>query len=109
MFNENKDLDVLYQKLYSVANHFLEQTSMFTINDLNGHNPKTYVLVAQHCQMISANIEALTRMDVWDDERKALNARQAALVIERLALAIKMQHQEDLDRAVDELYAHTFI
>ena len=103
-----EEIQRLYQSVFRVANHFLEQASMFTIAELDEHNP-SYEELAKIARFLASNIHSLAQMGEWDEERIALNAMQAVRLMERIAIAITWQNQEDLQEALGELDAMAFI
>ncbi|MFV0597648.1 hypothetical protein [Shewanella sp.] len=101
-------IEQLYQTVFKVANHFLTQASMFTIAELDEHNP-SYEELAKIARLLAGNIQSLAQMGQWEEERIALNALQAARLMERIAQAITKRSEEDLTVALDELNAMPFI
>tara|TARA_R110002033_G_scaffold124195_2_gene166334 strand:+ start:10078 stop:10392 length:315 start_codon:yes stop_codon:yes gene_type:complete len=101
-------IEQLYQIVFKVANRFLKQASMFSIAELDEHNP-SYEELAKIARLLAGNIQSLAQMGQWSEERIALNALQAARLMERIAQAITKQSEEDLSDALRELEAMTFI
>ncbi len=102
------NIEALYQSVFKVANHFLKQASMFTIAELDEHNP-SYEELAKITRLLAGNIQSLAQMGQWGEERIALNALQAARLMERIAQAITRQSDDDLQAALGELDLLTFI
>lgn len=98
----------LYQKIFQVANYFLEHAKLYSIEELQGFDP-SFEDVAKHARLLASSLTTLGAMGAWSEERIALNARQACLLMERIALAIGKQDQNGLAAAVEELDGMTFI
>ncbi|QYK04916.1 hypothetical protein [Shewanella zhangzhouensis] len=103
------DTKALYQIVFQTANRFLRQAKLFSIEELNEHNEPTYEELAVFARKIAAIIGQLANLGGCDETRIALNARQAALLMETMAEAIKDQNSEALDDAASKLEAMTFI
>ncbi len=103
------EIQRLYQLVFKVANRFLEQFESFSIQELAEHNEPTYEFVAKQANRIAAIISMIAADGDWSGERVALNARQAALHMEKMALAITQNNKEDLQQAAECLQKMDFI
>lgn len=103
------DIQKLYHAVFRVAKHFLDQSKRFTIAELKQHDEPTYEEVAQLARELAALIGALAATGGWDEERVALNARQAATHMEQMAIAIVLQDSEKLASAASSLEKMDFI
>jgi hypothetical protein len=99
----------LYQLVFSVAKHFLEQFELFAIEELAEHDEPTYAEVAKRAKRLAEIISMFAEHTDWSGARIALNAKQAALFMEQMALAISEQNNEELDKAAKNLKAMSFI
>lgn len=99
----------LYHLVFKVAKHFIEQFEMFTIEELAEHDEPTYEVVAERAKRTAEIISIFAAHSDWSGERIALNAKQAALHMEQMALAIAEENEEDLAQAAKYLNAMTFI
>ncbi|MFM5404086.1 hypothetical protein ACET89_16955 [Aeromonas veronii] len=98
----------LYQTIFKVAQYFLTQAKFYTIEQLREFDP-SFDEVAKHARLLASNLTTLGAMGAWDEERIALNAQQACLLMERIALAITKGTEDKLQEAVSELDRMTFI
>lgn len=98
----------LYQKIFQVANYFLEHAKVYSIEELKGFDP-SFADIAKHARLLASSLTTLGAMGAWSEERISLNARQACLLMERIALAIGKDDAEGLRSAVDELDGMAFI
>lgn len=103
------EVQKLYYSVFKVAKHFLDQSKMFTIDQLHQHNDPTYDEVASLANNLASIISHLASSGGWDEERIALNARQAALFMEQMALAISKKDQDCLFEAAKKLESMDFI
>ena len=99
----------LYDQIFKTAQYFLEQTDEYSINILQQHDEPTYSNVAKASKTLAKILEAIAVTGGWDEERMALNARQAALFMEQMALAIEEQNQEMLDEYTKKLSGMAFL
>lgn len=99
----------LYQEIFKTARFFLNQTDLHTIHELHEHNDPTYDDIAKSARGLSMLMETIAANFGWDQERIALNAKQAALVMSSMALAITEKDQEGLMKAKTELEQFSFI
>jgi hypothetical protein len=106
---EQEDVEKLYQSVFKVAKHFLNQSKRFTIHELAMHNEPTYDEVAKLANNLAAIIGVTASTGGWEEERIALNARQAALFMEQMALAISAKDDKALYEAADKLEKMDFI
>lgn len=105
----DEEIKGLYQIIFRVSKHFLEQFNMFTIEELAEHNEPTYDSIAEHAKRLAEIITVFAEHSDWSGERIALNAKQAALYMEQMALAITEDNNADLNRAAKSLNAMDFI
>lgn len=103
------EIQKLYYSVFKVAKHFLDQSKMFTIDQLHQHNDPTYDEVAELASHLATIIGYLASTGGWEEERIALNARQAALFMEQMALAITKKDDEALFAAAKDLENMDFI
>ena len=95
---------MLYQAIFKVAKHFIEQSKANSIIELKEHNEPTYAELAQIAKDIASILEAISEIeDNWDNQRLALNSKQAALYMEQMALAINNDDQQSLDSELNNL------
>lgn len=99
----------LYQDVFKVANHFLVQSKAFTIQELAEHNEPTYGEVAKLAEQLAMIITQLASAGGWESERIALNAKQAALHMSEMALAITENNTDALAESRAKLTKITFI
>ncbi|MBY5979199.1 hypothetical protein [Ferrimonas balearica] len=104
-----EEIEKLYQLLYKVATHFVEQSRMFSIAELQKHDEPTYEQIAIAAKELASLLESLATIGTWDEERIALNARQAALHMFEMAVAITADDQARLAEATDKLDNMPFI
>jgi len=104
-----EEIQKLYHEVFKVAKHFLDQSVSFTIQELNGHNEPTYQEVADLANMLAGVINSLASSGGWNEDRIALNARQAALHMEQMALCIVNEDDTGLDVARKQLDAMDFV
>lgn len=104
-----EELQKLYRQVFRVAKSFLDQSKLFTVEELCEHNDPTYDQVAEYAKLMASTIGAIAEAGGWDEERISLNARQAALIMERMALCIVAQDQKGLTVAAEDLEKMTFI
>ncbi|OXS02405.1 hypothetical protein [Shewanella algae] len=100
---------VLYQSVFQIANRFLNQAHIFSIAELKAHNDPTYDELAKFAHKVAQILAKLAEIGEWDEERIALNARQAALHMEEMAIAINKEDKEKLDAAAAKLADMPFI
>lgn len=99
----------LYNEVFKIARHFLKQTDSHDIFTLNQHNNPTYEKIAQSAEFLAALMEAIAMDGGFNEVRISLNAKQAALFMKSLALAITEEDQEKLDEAKNQLANLNFI
>lgn len=104
-----EELHFLYQRVFKVAKHFLDQSKLFTVEELSQHNDPTYDQFADYARLMASTIDAIAEAGGWEEERISLNARQAALVMEQMALSIAKHDQEGLKTAGHELEKMSFV
>lgn len=104
--NQLKDF---YQRLFKVAKHFLDQSRMFTIEELQQHNDPTYDDLATFAALVASTMENIADAGGWTEERIALNAKQAALIMKEMAEAISNKNQENLRDAANRLEQMAFV
>lgn len=102
-------LKALYQRLFKVAKHFLDQSKLFTVEELQQHDDPTYSEFADFAGAMAGTMEAIADLGGWTELRIAMNARQAALIMKEMAEAISSKDQEKLEAAADRLEKMTFI
>jgi hypothetical protein len=93
----------LHFDIIRVANFFLKQKTQFSIHELSEHDEPTYEQVAIDARFIAKMLQEISSLGVYSEERLAENASQAALFMERMALAISNDNQDALDTAAQEL------
>ncbi|MFL9782815.1 hypothetical protein BCV35_013575 [Vibrio cyclitrophicus] len=98
-----------YQRLFRVAKRFLDQSKLFTVQELSDHNEPTYDDLARYAEMMSSTMETIAVVGGWNEERITINAQQAALIMKEMALAISAHDQEALTDAADRLERMSFI
>lgn len=103
------NVEDLYQLVFKVAKHFLDQSKAFTIGDLCKHNDPTYDEIARNATVLASLISKMASLGGWDEERIALNAKQAALLMEQMASAISKQDDKALSSAAEQLGKMSFI
>ncbi|MGO3443276.1 MAG: hypothetical protein ACTINA_07165 [Pseudoalteromonas distincta] len=103
------EIQNLYQLVFKVAKHFLEQFELFSIQELAEHDEPTYEEVAKRAKRLAEIISVFAEHGDWNNERVVLNAKQAALHMERMALAISEKKNEDLAQAAQSLQKMDFI
>lgn len=99
----------LYNEVFKIARHFLKQAESHDIFTLNQHNDPTYEQIAQSAELLATFMEAIATDGGFNEVRISLNAKQAALFMKRLALAITEENQEKLDEAKSQLASLNFI
>ncbi|MGL4225437.1 MAG: hypothetical protein ACRCSE_09990 [Vibrio sp.] len=104
-----EQLHHFYQRLFRVAKHFLDQSKLFAVQELSQHNDPTFEELAKYAGMMATTMETIASVGGWSEERIAINARQAALVMREMALAISAHDQEALTQASDRLEQMSFI
>lgn len=104
-----EEVEKLYQMVFRVAKKFLDQSKRFTISQLQTHNDPSYEELAEAASQLAAVIDSLAKAGGWGEERISLNARQAALLMEQMALAIVNKSEDDLERAAADLEKMDFI
>ncbi|MCH1930318.1 hypothetical protein L9G16_09000 [Shewanella sp. A25] len=104
-----EETKTLYQLVFKTANYFLEQAKLFSIAELKEHNDPTYDELAKYAHKVAAIIGRLADLGEWEESRIALNARQAALYMESMAIAISLENADALEEATSKLDAMTFI
>lgn len=104
-FAKDPDIGVveLHYLVLRVANYFLQQVSNYSITELSAHNDPTYDDVAKQSRVIASTLRAISSNGVYSEERLAINAQQAAVFMETMALAIRNEDQDELDRAAKDL------
>ncbi len=107
--NMEENLQHFYQRLFKVAKRFIDQSKLFTVQDLSEHNDPTYDELAKYADMMAATIETIASVGGWSEDRIAINAQQAALIMKEMALAISAGDQDALDSSADRLEKMTFI
>lgn len=101
------DIRELYQRLFEVANGFLNLTSNFSIQKLQEHDP-TVEEIAQAATLLAKVMNELADND-YSEERIALNAAQAALFMRQIAIAVRKNDQALLDEGAAKLEQFQFI
>lgn len=96
------DVKVLYQKLFVVANQFLKMADMMSIQELRDHHDPSVDSIAKLATMLSAIMNELTDDD-YDDQRISINAAQCALYMKQIAIAVREDNEELLNKAVKDL------
>lgn len=102
-------IERFYQLVFKVAKHFLDQSKRFTIAELQTHNDPTYKELAEAARELAGVIEAVAHSGGWAQDRISLNARQAALLMEQMAIAIAKEDEGMLERAASDLDRMPFI
>lgn len=105
----DEKIQELYQLVFKVSKHFLEQLEVFKVEELAKHNEPTYDDLAMHAKKVAEVMTIFAAHSDWSGERVALNAKQAALYMEQMALAIGDHNQEELDKAAENLKSMDFI
>ncbi|MCT7360203.1 hypothetical protein [Thalassolituus pacificus] len=98
-----EEVSELHHEIVRVGNMFLKQVEKYSILELKEHDDPTYEDVAKAARLMSQLLEEIASIGVYGEERLASNAAQAALFMERMAIAISKCNQEALDVAVSEL------
>lgn len=93
----------LHFMVINVANSFLKQKSQFNIHELHQRNDPTYDEVAYDAKLLAVVLKEVASLGVFSEDRLAENAQQAALFMERMAIAITNKDQEALDSAANDL------
>lgn len=93
----------LHYLVVQVANYFLKQVSRFSIEELQEHDDPTYEDVARDSRLIAKVLKEISAIGIYSEERLAENALQAALFMERMAIAISSEDQSALDAASNDL------
>ncbi|WP_338517991.1 hypothetical protein [Alteromonas gracilis] len=103
------DLDIrdLYQRLFRVANEFLALSMSLSIKDLQDHDPSVSE-IAKAATMLAALMDELAD-DEYSEKRIAMNAAQAALFMRQIAIAVRKDDQELLDRSIADLENINFV
>jgi hypothetical protein len=103
------DLDIrdLYQRLFKVANLFLNMTMCLSIAELKCHDPSVEE-IARLATLLSKIMNQLVDND-YSDERISINAAQAAHLMRQIAIAVRKDDQELLNRSVGELEKLDFV
>ena len=104
-----EELEVFYQRLFKVAKHFIDQSKLFTVDALSNENNPTYASLAEFALMMASTIETIASVGGWDEERIAINAKQAALIMKEMALSISSHNQEMLTDSANRLEKMSFI
>lgn len=103
------EIQQLYRLVFKVSKHFIEQYNDFEIHELAGHDEPTYEELAKRAKRTAEIISIFAAHSDWSGERIALNARQAALHMQQMAVAITENNQEDLAEAARLLNAMDLI
>ncbi|ODP98936.1 hypothetical protein [Salinivibrio sp. SS2] len=98
-----------YQRLFQVAKKFLDQSKLFTVQQLSCHDDPTFEDLAKYADMMAKTMETIADVGGWNEERISLNAKQAALTMKEMAIAIAQHDQDALTDAADRLEKITFI
>lgn len=104
-----EQVEKLYRMVFRVAKTFLDQSKRFTISELQEHDDPTYDELAEAARQLAAVIASLAKTGGWGEERISLNAMQAALLMEQMAIAIAKHDENALERAAGELDRMDFI
>ncbi|WP_278403794.1 hypothetical protein [Pseudoalteromonas ruthenica] len=104
-----EQIQKMYRLVFGVAKHFLEQFQLFTIEELAEHDEPTYAEIAGRAKRLAEIMTVFAEHGDWSSERVALNAKQAALHMERMALAISEENNEELEQAAQCLQKMDFI
>lgn len=101
---QNEQVGSLYQAIFKVAKHFIEQSKANSIIELREHDEPTYAELAMLAKDVASILEAIANIeDDWDNQRLALNSKQAALHMEQMALAINNDDQTALQEELEKL------
>lgn len=95
----------LYYRIIRVANFFLENASVLTIQELRRVNPSVAQL-AKDMRMLAMILKELATSN-YDDTSVAINAFQCCLLMERIADAVEKDDEHLLDELVRQLELHT--
>lgn len=101
------DIRDLYQRLFKVANRFLEIAGTFSIGELRDHDPSVGEL-ARSATMLAKVMNELAD-DEYSEERIAINAAQAALFMRQVAIAVRKQDEKLLEKAISDLENVEFV
>ena len=99
----------MYQIVFNIARHFIEQSKLYSIEELLEHNDPTYEEIAKNTKALAKLMESVADLGGWNEERIALNAKQSAIYMSQMAIAIVQNNENDLKIARSHLESITFI
>lgn len=102
---EELDTRSVYVRILTVANYFLVQARLFSIEELKQATDPSVSDQVRRIKML-ANIIKELAADTYDDESMALNAFQCCLLMERCVIAIDKSDSIELDSLTGQLEKH---
>ena len=98
------DTRSLYLKIIAIANYFLKNNTIITIEELKDFNPTVEELAKLMREL--ANILKDLAADNYEDENMAINAFQCCLIMEKLADVVKNEDETALEDLIKNLEMH---
>jgi hypothetical protein len=99
----------MYQIVFKIARHFIQQSKLHSIDELLTHNDPTYEQIAHETKSLASIMEQIAAVGGWNEERIASNAKQAAIYMSEMAVAIINNKESDLEVAREHLEKISFI
>lgn len=106
---EPNSAQYLYQVVFKVARHFIQQSKVHSIDVLLSHNDPTYEEIAEITKNLADLMQQLADVGGWNEERIAANAKQASLHMSEMATAIVNNDEDALELARNNLEKISFI
>ncbi len=97
------NLTELYETIFRVSRHFLNQSKKHSIFELKQHNEPTYEEIARMAKDLAGVMDMLADIGDWDESRMALNAKQASIHMSEMAEAIEKGCEDTLENARQKL------
>ena len=98
------DTRSLYLKIIAIANHFLKNNTIITIEELKDFDPSLEELAKLMREL--ANILKDLAADSYEDENMAINAFQCCLTMEKLADVVNNEDEAALPELIKSLEMH---
>lgn len=101
------DTRSLYLKIITIADFFLRNNAILSIEALKDFDPTVEELA--RIMRSLANILKDLAADSYEDENMAINAFQCCLIMERLAVVVKDENEDALEELIKTLEMHVLV
>lgn len=100
----DEEIKGLYYRVIDVANFFVTNSSIITIESLKEHDPSVEEM-AKAMRLMATVLKDLAG-DSYDDTDMAMNAFQCCLIMEQIADVVADDNEDGLEDLVRQLEVH---